>query len=124
MKIEHFALNVADPAAMADWYGTHLGMKIARRGDPKTTTLFIADDNGLMIELYNDPREPHFDGASMGTQIWHLALLATDMAADHKRLIAAGCRPVGEINTTAVGDQLAFLRDPWGFVLQLVKRAK
>jgi len=122
MKIEHFALNVADPAAMADWYGRHLGMKIARRGDPKTTTLFIADDNGLMIELYNDPREPHFDAANMGTQIWHLALLATDMAADHKRLIAAGCRPVGEINTTPVGDQLAFLRDPWGFVLQLVKR--
>ena len=124
MKIEHFALNVADPVAMADWYCANLGMTIARRGDPKTATTFLADSNGLMIELYNDPREPHFDAANMGTQIWHLALLADDMAADRTRLIAAGCSAIGEINTTAVGDQLTFVRDPWGFVLQLVKRAK
>ena len=124
MKIEHFALNVPRPGAMADWYCKHLGMTIARRGDPKTETLFLADENGLMIELYNDPREPHFPASTFGTQIWHLALLAGDMEADHKRLVAAGCTAVGQINTTPVGDQLAFVRDPFGFVLQLVKRAK
>jgi len=30
MRIEHFALNVAKPAEMAQWYARNLGMKIVR----------------------------------------------------------------------------------------------
>ena len=30
MKIEHIALQVADPAAMADWYVKHLGFCVRR----------------------------------------------------------------------------------------------
>ena len=31
---------------------------------------------------------------------------------------------MGEAETSPAGDDLAMLRDPWGFALQLVKRAK
>jgi glyoxylase I family protein len=31
MKIEHFAINVADPIAMADWYVSNMGMTIVRK---------------------------------------------------------------------------------------------
>ena len=34
MNVEHIALNVPDPVAMADWYLDHLGMKLARSGPP------------------------------------------------------------------------------------------
>jgi hypothetical protein len=46
------------------------------------------------------------------------------MEGVHQRLIAAGATAEGEINTTGRGDQLAFLRDPWNIVIQLVKRGK
>src|SRR6266446_4025618 len=32
MKIEHFALQVPDPVAMAQWYVNHLGFSVARSG--------------------------------------------------------------------------------------------
>ena len=30
MDIEHFAINVKDPRAMADWYVRHLGLRVLR----------------------------------------------------------------------------------------------
>ena len=30
--------------------------------------------------------------------------------------------PAGDISVTPAGDQLAMLRDPWGFAIQLAKR--
>jgi catechol 2,3-dioxygenase-like lactoylglutathione lyase family enzyme len=33
MKIEHFAINVKDPQAMAQWYVANLGMTIVRASD-------------------------------------------------------------------------------------------
>ena len=33
MKIEHIAFQVADPAAMADWYAEHLGFCVRRSSD-------------------------------------------------------------------------------------------
>ena len=31
MNIEHVAFNVPDPAAAAEWYARHLGMRVVRR---------------------------------------------------------------------------------------------
>lgn len=123
MRMEHFALNVADPVAMGAWYCENLGMKLVRESGGPSFTRFIADDSGMMIELYNNPANPHFDGARTGTQTWHLAFQADDIEAAAARLVAAGGTAVGEISTTPVGDRLGFIRDPWGFTVQLVKRA-
>jgi glyoxylase I family protein len=123
MKIEHFALNVADPRGMASWYVAHLGMHVLRAADAPAHTHFLADDAGMQIELYDDSRGPRFDGAGTHPQTWHLAFLAPDIEAERSRLLAAGATAVGEIATTPTGDRLAFLRDPFGFTLQLVKRA-
>src|SRR5262249_45002677 len=43
MDIEHMALNVPDPVAMADWYTEHLGMRVVRSVPGPPHTRFLAD---------------------------------------------------------------------------------
>ena len=52
----------------------------------------------------------------------HFAFAVDDPAAVRERLLAAGASAEGELTTTAAGDQLAMLRDPWGLAIQLAKR--
>jgi len=40
-----------------------------------------------------------------------------------ERLLAAGARSAGEVVVTPAGDEMTFLRDPWGVALQLERRA-
>ena len=56
MKIEHFALNVAEPVAMAAWYVDNLGFKVARHMDEPPFAHFLEDSSGTgMLEIYNNP---------------------------------------------------------------------
>src|SRR5438445_2240757 len=115
MNIEHFALNVSDPIAMADWYGRHLGMRVLRRLETATQTHFVCDESGrVVVELYRQTKAPIPDYASMDPMVLHVAFVATDVAEAHRRLCAAGATPVGDIASNEAGDELAMLRDPWG----------
>src|SRR5437867_1342254 len=123
MKIEHVAMNVKDPPAVAKWYVENLGMRIVRAGGAPTFTTFLAGEGDhVMVELYYNAAAPVPDYPSQDPQILHMAFASTDMQADRARLIAAGATPAGEIGTTPAGDQLAMLRDPWGFAIQLARR--
>lgn len=123
MKIEHFALNVPDPRAMADWYVAHLGMTIIRSGGAPKYVRFLADASGMQIELYDNTSEPYFDLAGTASFTFHLAMAVTEIEAERNRLIGAGAVPVGEVTVSAEGDRLAFLRDPFSLTLQLAQRA-
>jgi glyoxylase I family protein len=124
MKIEHVALQVADPVAMADWYTQHLGCVVARSGGEPSHVRFLRDDSGLaMIEIYRNPQVAVPDYATMNPQLVHLAFVSADIAADRDRLVAAGATIADAIVTTPAGDELIMLRDPWGVPLQLVRRA-
>ena len=46
------------------------------------------------------------------------------MEAARGRLVTAGAKLDGDIDTTPSGDKLAFLRDPWGYTIQLVERRR
>ncbi len=124
MKLEHVAINVPDPAAMARWWGEHLGMRTVLASQDSPYIHFIADEAGSMLELYNNPAAPMPDYASMNPFNLHIAFSSADIEADRQRLIAAGATPVGEITTTPAGDKLAFLRDPWQVPFQFVQRKK
>jgi len=65
MKIEHFAINVPEPTAMAEWYVKHLGMRIIMASKEAPYMHFIADDVGSMIEIYNNPAAPMPDYANI-----------------------------------------------------------
>jgi catechol 2,3-dioxygenase-like lactoylglutathione lyase family enzyme len=110
---------------MAEWYVEHLGLTIIRAlGDEKQTT-FLGDDNGrTLVEFYSNKAVEIPDYTAIDPLTLHIAYSVEDMDAERSRLIAAGARAADEVRTTAGGDQLAFLRDPWGFPIQFAQRSK
>jgi catechol 2,3-dioxygenase-like lactoylglutathione lyase family enzyme len=122
MRIEHTAWNVSEPAAMAQWYIKHLGLKLVKQQTEPPFIHFLSDDRGAMVEIYHNPAGPVLDYKPMHPVTLHIAFTVADIEGERKRLIDAGATPVGEIATTPGGDQLAFLKDPWSFTVQLVKR--
>ena len=123
MKMEHVAINVPAPAEMAAWYAKHLGMRIVMASNDAPYMHFIADDVGSMMELYNNPAAPTPDYANMSRFNFHMAFSSSNIEADRDRMIAAGATTITEITTTARGDKLLFLRDPWQIPFQFVQRS-
>lgn len=122
MKIEHFAINVSDPNAVADWYVKHCSMSIARKQEAAPFTHFLADSSGsVMVEIYNNPVDEVPDYRSMNPLIVHLAFVSKDPDADRARLESAGATFAEEVKAED-GSHLVMLRDPWGFCIQLCKR--
>ena len=123
MKIEHIAYNVADPVAVADWYCTHLGLRIVRHLPEPVQCHFLADESGTALEIYCNPPDqvPHY--ADWHPLQFHLAFDSADPTDDASRLIIAGATLVTD-DIFPDGSHLIMLRDPWGLALQLCKRAK
>lgn len=125
VRLEHVAINVEEPIAMAKWYCENLDMKVLRSGPPPINMRFIADaDENMMLELYNNPPEEVPDYRKMNPLSLHIAFCVDDVAAVRRQLIAAGATPYNEIASTPAGDVLTILRDPWGVPIQFVTRAK
>ena len=123
MKIEHIAFNVADPVAVATWYGQHLGLQIARHIPIPAQAHFLVDDAGTtVLEIYCNPPSEVPDYAAMNPLQFHLAFVSECPADDSARLMAVGATWVEEIKLPD-GTHLVMLRDPWGLALQLCKRA-
>ena len=124
MKIEHFALNVSDPTAIAKWYCANLGMSIVRQQEQAPFTHFLADSSGsVMLEIYNNPSDSVPNYAEMDPLIVHLAFVSIDPDADKDKLVQAGCSVADEIKLDD-GSHLVMLRDPWGFSVQLCERGQ
>ena len=124
MRIEHAAYQVSDPRAIAEWYVRHLGMSIRRAQDASPFGHFLADSAGtVMLEFYNHPAVAVPDYRLIDPLVQHVAFSADDVEATHSRLLAAGATAESDVQVTPAGDRVAMLRDPWGFAIQLVKRA-
>ncbi len=124
IRLEHVALNVADPVKMAQWYVDHLGMKILREGPAPANARFLADGDGnMMLELYHNPPEAVPNYASMDPLVLHIAFMVDDVEAIRSKLLAAGATATDEITITPAGDKITMLRDPWGLAIQFIHRA-
>lgn len=126
MKLEHVALLVADPRAMARWYGEHLGMRVVKASDePPGFARFLADAQGeSVLETYASDVHPVPDYPSIDPALLHVAFATTRIAEARDRLVAAGATPVGDVTENAAGDRFAMLRDPWGLPIQLAQRLR
>ena len=123
MKIEHVALNVADPVAMARWYTEHLKLTVVKGMDTAPYTHFLADDGGtVMLEIYHNPPDQVPDYAAMDPLLLHLAFVSTDPAVDKRRLLNAGATEFSD-QVLDDGSHIVIVRDPWGFAVQFCKRA-
>jgi glyoxylase I family protein len=123
MRLEHCALQVSDPVAMAEWYVKHLGCEIARAGGPPNHGHFLRA-GPVLIEIYKSTTAPTPDYHATHPAQLHLAFVSEDLKADRDRLVVAGAKIFEDHFTNSAGDQVLMLRDPWGIGLQLVKRAK
>lgn len=124
MNIEHFAINVPDPAATAAWFTEHLGMRVVRALDVAPFTRFVADGAGrVVVELYHHAKVPVPDYPAMEPLVFHIAFVTDDVRGTLRRLLDAGATAAGEVTVTPTGDEMVFLRDPGGVPLQLVKRS-
>ena len=122
MKIEHFAWDMPDPVAAADWYCKNLGFKIVRHIPESAQMTFLADDSETVcIEIYRNPKVATPDYPSMHPLLMHLALVSDDPEADRSRLEEAGATFIEE-DKLADGSHLIMMKDPWGVSLQLCKR--
>ena len=84
---------------------------------------FLADDSGkVMVELYHNEKAPILEFEKLSPLMLHLAFVSEDPDADKKRLLANGAEEVSD-DTLPDGSRLLMLRDPWGFAVQLCKRA-
>lgn len=125
MKLEHIAINVPAPTAMAQWWVENLGTEIVVQTDKPPFMHFICDSaRTSMLELYHNTTAPLPDYAAMSPANLHFAFASSNIEADYARLLAAGATAVNDISTNASGDKLCFLRDPWGVTVQLVQRVK
>lgn len=124
MNLEHVAINVNEPAKLAQWLVDNLGMRIVLHSDEPPYMNFVADDAGSMIELYHNDTVALPDYSEVEPANLHFAFATTDIEADRQRLLDAGATPAGDITVNAVGDKLTFLRSPWNEPLQLIQRAK
>lgn len=122
MKIEHFAFNVADPIAVADWYVKHMGMCVVRRLEGGPRTHFLGDDSGqVMIEIYNNPPDQVPNYAEMNPLLLHIAFVCETPDAKRAELEKAGASFAEEVHIKD-GSHLVMMRDPWGLAIQLCKR--
>ena len=122
LRLEHVALNVSDPRAMADWYVANLGMRVVRQVDGPPHTRFLADIAGAtVVELYENPAARIPDYVCMDPLELHLAFDSRDPDADRDALVRAGATPLSD-GRLPDGSRLLMLRDPWGLALQLCAR--
>jgi len=125
IRLEHVAVNVKDPVAMAKWYCQNLGMKVVREGPAPANARFLSDTEGnMMLEIYHNPPDAVPDYASMNPLLLHIAFMVDDVKSLRQKLVAAGATVHEDLYTTDSGDQILMLRDPWGVPIQFLKRAK
>ena len=123
LRLEHVALNVVDPRAIADWYVAHLGMRVVRRVEGPPHTRFLADAGGAsVIEIYLNAEARIPDYGAMDPLELHLAFDSRDPDADRDALVKAGATALSDARLPD-GSRLLMLRDPWGLALQLCARA-
>lgn len=122
MLLEHVAINVPDPVAMAAWYVDNCNMRIVIANDTPPFTHFLADQSGrTCIEIYNNPKADIPDYANQHPLIYHQAFAVDNPDEKKSELMAAGASYFEEV-ITPNGSRLIMLRDPWGIPLQLVQR--
>ena len=120
MRVEHIAFNVRDPAAICKWYCGHLGLHVVKQTG---TAFFLSDETGHgIIEIYHNPPDSVPDYEGMDPLILHLAFQSDDLGEDRRRLVEAGATPIGSEPSPGEKYGVLFLKDPWGFTIQLVRR--
>lgn len=120
-RLEHFAIYAANSTALKDFYVDALGMTVALESGGDPPGYFLADDQGMALEIIG---RPSADTAVNQRWVCHLAFWVDDVAAKQHELEQRGM--VFETDTVVLTDTMktVFFRDPEGNRCQLVWRNK
>ena len=124
MNIEHIGLCVAAPITMGNWYRDHLGFRILWcAGDDNEGVSFITDSaDKTVLELGKLREGPPLDPLALLPLQLHLGIECDDPVAEAERLISVGAELIGESPRNSYQGEKILVRDPWGFVIQLLNR--
>ena len=123
MIFEHFAINVTDPIAIADWYVKNVGLTIVRQQNQAPFMTFLADKTGrVVMELYYRPEQAIMNFVDQHSLTFHFAMEASNAESEKNRLLQVGATLFEEQHLDD-GSYLVMLRDPWGICLQICQRA-
>ena len=120
-RFNHFNFNVWDMERSVKFYDETLGLKPVREknaADGSYRILFLGDgfsDFSLELTWLRDHTEPY----DLGEQEYHLALVADDFEAAHKRHSEMG---VICFENPAMG--IYFLEDPDGYWIEIIPPRK
>lgn len=117
LGLDHIHFTVRDLEEAIAFY-TKLGFKLERRleHDGESAQLRISP-SGIVMDL-------HIAKAVENPGYNHLAFSVEDIDAAVKELLHQGFKVDGPIDVRATGRRLATIRDPSGFLLQLVEAEK
>lgn len=120
MDAIHVCLNVADADRTAQWYVDQLGFEESwefTTPDGDTRNVYVADGNGLELQLSDTEGEDGFDA---GTAWDHLAVSVEDVDQAFEDIDNHGVVQEPADNDEA-GARTAFIEDPDGHVVELVQ---
>lgn len=123
MKFEHFAINVPDARAQAQWWVQNLGLKVARKREDAPYTHFLADETDrVVVEMYSNTTAAMPDYKKTHPLVFHVAFVSKNSQADRARLEKVGATFFVE-DKLPDGSSLVMMQDPWGVALQFCQRA-
>lgn len=126
--IDHPAMSCYDPRKLADWYCTHMEMKII--GDngqsPPSLVLGYDDDmrHGAVLEIMpvKNPGPPPVEVPRFCPGFRHFAVRVSNFEQAYDRLKKAGVEYLFEPVIAVGGGKIVSFRDPEGNEVQIVQR--
>lgn len=121
VKLEHLRINVPDKDATARWYVANVDLEIVP-SDNKNVVCVADKDHNFMLELSEIPgiRNTYWD---VSIDAFHLAFEGhKSIKGVSEKMLSNGGVQEGELSTNKVGDYVMNVRDPNGFVSQLIHR--
>lgn len=122
-NIIHTALWVSDMDRTVTFYVNVLGLSHSRESggtayQQDVRNVFVCGPDGTEIQFkYSSDRDPENPSG-----IDHIAVSVADVDAEFERIVnATGCPVVMEPTTIESGARIAFIEDPDGYVIELVR---
>ncbi|MDO5058652.1 MAG: VOC family protein [Neisseria sp.] len=121
MKLHHIALICSDYPKAKAFYTETLGLEILAehyRAERQSYKLDLALNGQYLLELFSFPEPPPRPTRPEACGLRHLAFAVDDIAAEHRRLLAAGiaCETVRTDEYT--GKTFFFFPDPDGLPIE------
>jgi catechol 2,3-dioxygenase-like lactoylglutathione lyase family enzyme len=111
-RLHHIVIDCPEPAALAEFYSTLLGLPITHRSDDWVVVSVDDTTSGIAFQLAADYEEPRWPDPLHPQQI-HLDIMVEDVAVAGPMAVALGARPLP-------GDDV--YADPAGHPFCLVRR--